>query len=333
MSDTIDTDRPPRRMRLLSAVEKEPDWSTMTAEDLVAFRTARNRKVESRLARVITGRPDRGAAIEWQEVSLPGRRLKVRVHRPTGHGHQADLPLVLHVHGGGFAGTAVQSDWVNSHLAARLPAVIISVEHRLLSPELPLTAAVDDGWDVLTHVAQHATRWGVDPARVAVFGESCGALVVALAAIRARTSGLPLRAQVLVNPCVDVTPKAFDHASMSQYADSPTLTRPHLQLFCRLAVPAGTDPRPLSPLHASDLSGLTPALVLVPTVDPVADHGRRYAERLRAAGTPARLTEHRGATHGFLATPGLVPQAKSARREIAEFLSGRLAGTQAQGPR
>jgi acetyl esterase len=151
-------------------------------------------------------------------------------------------------------------------------------------------------------------------------------VVTALAAIRARDSGLMLRAQVLVNPCVDLTSTAFDYASMSEYATSPTLTVTQMELFRRLAVPQGTDPRAVSPLYADDLSRLAPALVVVPTFDPVADHGRAYAERLREAGTPARLTEHPGATHAFLSMPGVVPQARPARTEIAEFLRGRLAG-------
>ncbi|MFB9495133.1 alpha/beta hydrolase fold domain-containing protein, partial [Nonomuraea dietziae] len=120
--------------------------------------------------------------------------------------------------------TAAQSDWVNSHLAARLPAVVVSVEHRLLDQETPLSAAVADGWDVLQHVVAHAARWGVDPARTAVFGESTGSMVTALAAIRAREAGLPLRAQVLVNPAVDLTSTMYDHASFTEHASSPTLT-------------------------------------------------------------------------------------------------------------
>jgi len=329
MNDGTGTDRPPLGIRLLHALGKERDWPALTTEELIAFRDAENRKRASRLIRVITGFPDRGAAIQWQEVTLPDRRVRVRVYRPSpkrGGGVGADLPLVLHVHGGGFVGTAVQSDWVNSHLAARLPAVVVSVEHRLVAPGTPLTAAVDDGWDVLRHVVRHAVEWGVDPARVAVVGESAGAMIAALAAVRARDSGLPLRAQVLVNPALDLTETAFDHESMTQHAHSPTLTVAQIRLFQRLAVPPGADARTVSPLRADDLSGLAPALVVVPTLDPVADHGRAYTERLRAAGTPARLTEHPGATHAFLSMPGVVPQARAARAEIAEFLRGRLAG-------
>ncbi|WP_317453350.1 alpha/beta hydrolase [Streptomyces xanthii] len=107
---------------------------------------------------------------------------------------------------------------------------------------------------------------------------------------------------------------------MTEHARTPSLSLPQLRLFRRLAVPPGTDPRQLSPLHADDLSGLPPALVVVPTHDPLADHGRRYAERLDAAGTPTRLTEHQGAIHAFLSMPGIVPQAEPARAEILDFL-------------
>ncbi|MFI9836198.1 alpha/beta hydrolase [Nonomuraea sp. NPDC051941] len=300
----------------------EPDWLAMTAEELIAYRDAENRRRASPEAQAITGVPDPGAAIQWQEVALPGRELPVRVYRPSSG--RDDLPLVLHVHGGGFVGTAVQCDWVNSHLAAQLPAVVVSVEHRLLDQETPLSAAVDDGWDVLQHVVQHAVQWGVNPARTAVFGESCGALINALAAIRAKEAGLHLRAQVLVNPAVDVTETMFDHDSFTEHAHTPTLTVPVLRLFQRLAVPPGTVTRALSPLYADNLTGLAPALVVVPTHDPVADHGRAYAERLRAAGTPARLTEYPGAGHAFLSMPGVAPQAEAARTEILVYLRGAL---------
>ncbi|TWF78564.1 alpha/beta hydrolase family protein [Pseudonocardia hierapolitana] len=161
MTDVMSAERLPLGIRLLQALRKEPDWSAMTEEDLAAFRDAENRRRASRLIRVITGLPDRSATIRWQEVALPDRTVRVRVYRPSPG--PAALPLVLHVHGGGFVGTAVQSDWVNSHLAARLPALVVSVEHRLLDARTPLAAAVDDGWDVLRQVVRHGTEWGADP--------------------------------------------------------------------------------------------------------------------------------------------------------------------------
>ncbi|MFB4304366.1 alpha/beta hydrolase [Actinomadura sp. NTSP31] len=320
MSETTTAARPP-----------EPDFSAITDEELRAYRDAENRFRASGAARTILGEPHAGAAIDWQEIALPGRDLPVRVYRPAPKGDgeaaaRAGLPLVVHVHGGGFVGTAVQCDWTNSHLAARLPALVVSVEHRLLSPGSPLANAADDGWDVLQHVVRHAAQWGVDPARAAVFGESCGALISALTAIRAREAGVELKAQVLVNPAIDVTETMLDYPSIAEYACSQAPNLPQLRLIQRLAVPPGTDASALSPLYADDLSGLAPALVVVPTHDPVADHGRRYAERLREAGSLVRLSEYPGAKHAFLAMPGVEPQAEAAQAEILAFLRTALAG-------
>lgn len=321
------TDRAPLGIRLYSALGKEPDWSAMTADELRDLQGKVNRKRASRLARVITGRPDRGASICWSEMILPGRRLPIRIYRPSSNPQRGDrkaLPLVLHMHGGGFVGTAPQSDWINSHLAAQLPAVVISVDHRLLAPDTPLSDAVDDGWEALEHVARTADEWGIDPQRIAVFGESTGGLICAIAAIRARDCGLVLRAQVLANPCVDLTSTMQDSPSFIRFAQSPTLNTGQMETLLRLALPPGSDALALSPLHTQDASGLAPALVVVPTHDPIADQGRRYAARLQESGSPARLAEYRGATHAFLSMPSLVPQAKAARADITDFLKERL---------
>lgn len=329
----MDQDSPERRQSaavptLPQAREGEPDWEAMTAEELIAYQLVENRRRSSPEAQTITGTPDPGAAIEWRQIPLPGRELAVRVYRPhhpsPSPSPQHDLPLVLHVHGGGFVGTAVQSDWVNSRLATELHAVVVSVEHRLLALDAPLADAVEDGWDVLSHVVDRHAQWDIDPARVAVFGESCGALIVGLAAIRARETRLRLRAQVLVNPAVDLTATMLDYPSVAEHAQSPTLTVPQLRFFHRLAIPPGTEAGRFSPLYA-DLSFLPPTLVVVPTDDPISDQGRRYAERLQAAGTSAMLAEYPGAPHAFLSMPGIFPQAHRAQARIAEFLREALA--------
>ncbi|WP_436533184.1 alpha/beta hydrolase [Actinoplanes sp. HUAS TT8] len=302
-------------VRVLKALRKEPDWATMSDAELTTLQESENRRRALPAARLISGFPARNVTIGWERIDLPGRTLPVRVYRPAGASGR--LPLVVHVHGGGFVGTAVQCDWISSHVAARLHALVVSVEHRLVGPGVPLSAAVDDGWEVL----RRTSAGEVDADRVAVFGESAGALVAATAAIRARDAGLPLRAQVLVNPCVDLTETALDYPSMREFADSPMLTVPQMTFFRRLAV---SDQKTISPLYVDDHARLAPALVVVPTADPVADQGRAYAQRLRAAGTPVTVTEHRGAPHAFLSLPHLVPQARAARAEIIGFLREQL---------
>ena len=118
------TTRAPLGARLF--LKDRPDWDAVTVDDIAAGRAELARMLRSPVMRPIAGRPDRRARIEEHVLDLPGRRLTLRVHRPE-RGHDR-LPLVLSFHGGGFiTGTAAQNDWLNSGLAAALPAVVVAV--------------------------------------------------------------------------------------------------------------------------------------------------------------------------------------------------------------
>lgn len=318
-----DRGRAPWRTRIL---RDHRDWEAMTEDEVIAVREKDKRLAASPFARIITGLPDRHARIEEATLDLPGRRLTLRVHRPK----QATgtLPLVVSFHGGGFfGGTAAQNDWLNSHLAARCPALVVSVEYRL-APEHPLPEPIEDGYDTLVRLLDDAADWGVDPAAVAVLGESAGGMIAALLALRARDDGPPLRAQVLNYPSTDWTATATDYPSFEANADNPTLAPSRLRAARTLSLPVTVDPRSVSPLMFDSLAGLPPALIVTAALDPVSDHGRRYAERLRDDGTDARLTCYPSATHSFLSVPGLVPAARPARREILAFLRDHLHRTE-----
>ncbi|QGN50957.1 alpha/beta hydrolase fold domain-containing protein [Micromonospora sp. WMMC415] len=290
----------------------------MTNDQVIAAREKTNRAASSRAARMITGLPDRRARIEETSIDLPGRRLMLRVHRPKDA--RRSLPLIVSFHGGGFfAGTAAQNDWLNSHLAAQCPAVVVSVEYRL-APEHPLPQPIDDGYDTVVRLVDDATRWGIDPAAVAVMGESAGGTIAALIALRARKDGPPLRAQALIYPGTDWTESMTEYSSITENADNPTLSVSRLRATRKLSVPPTLDPRSVSPVKFDNLAGLPSTLVITAALDPLADQGRRYADRLREDGTDVRLTCYPRATHTFLSTPGLVPAARPARREIVAFL-------------
>lgn len=313
------TGKAPLGTRLL---RDSQDWEAMTVDQVIAARDKLNRLALSPAARIIAGRPDRRARIDETNIDLPGRRLMLRVHRPKTMDRK--LPLIVSLHGGGFiAGTAAQNDWLNSHLAARCPAVVVSVEYRL-APQHPLPQPIEDGYDTLVRIVDDAAAWGIDPTAVAVMGESVGGMIAALIALRARKDGPPLRAQVLNYPTTDWTETMAAYPSMAENADNPTLPLSRLRASRTLSVPPTLDPHSVSPVKFDSLTGLPPTLVVIAALDPVADHGRRYVQRMRADGTDARLSCYENATHTFLNIPTLVPAARAARREILAFLSRHL---------
>ncbi|MFC3491650.1 alpha/beta hydrolase [Glycomyces rhizosphaerae] len=315
------TSKAPIGARLI--LKDRPDWESVTEDQVIAGRAKLVRLLRSPAMRIVAGVPDHRARIEEHALELPGRRLTLRVHRPKGRHDR--LPLVLSFHGGGFiTGTAAQNDWLNSRLAAALPAAVVAVEYRL-APEHVLPAAVEDARDTLERLADDPFDWDIDPARIAVVGESAGGTLAALLALRSRETGPAISAQVLVYAALDWTATMTDHRSVERNIGQPGLSAGELRLARRISLPPDFDPDLVSPLKVADLSGLPPALAVAGELDPAYDHGRKYVERLRAAGNDARFTLYPNAVHKFISVPGLVPAARPARREILDFLRGRLA--------
>ncbi|WP_367128717.1 alpha/beta hydrolase [Saccharothrix sp. HUAS TT1] len=255
-----------------------------------------------------------------RHVPGPGGDLPIRVYRPVEGSGPA--PTVVYFFGGGWAlGSVDTSDEICRALANAVPCQVITVGYRL-APEHPFPAAVDDCRAAVAWIAANAAELGVDPARLAVAGDSAGGNLAAVTALATR--GDPaLAAQVLVYPNTDHRgdtasmrenddPAGFNHRSVAWYW-SHYLERPE----------DGRDPL-ASPLLAEDLGGLPPALVITAEHDPLRDEGERYAERLREAGVPVVATRYDGMAHGFFAMSGVVDAAREAREEVAAFLREHL---------
>ncbi|TQM28858.1 alpha/beta hydrolase [Nocardia bhagyanarayanae] len=312
----------PLRVRILTALAAEPDWDSITPDQIIEVREAQARKRGSALGRLVTSKPDRGARITTRTLDLPERRLDVRVYRPEQE--NSALPLIIAFHGGGFlVGAPDQDDWLLSHLAANLPAVVAAVDYRL-APEHRIGAIVQDAYDAAVRLAESAPELGADPGRIALLGSSAGATLAALTAIHARELELTVRTQVLINPQLDWTDRLFDYPSFTENADAPSPTPAFCRAMVRLASPEPSDRTTFSPLLTGDLTGVAPALIQAAGLDPLEDQAPAYADRLRQAGVAATLTRYPKATHAFLSMPGLVPAARPARTEILTHLHTHL---------
>lgn len=250
--------------------------------------------------------------------------IPVRVYRPEGIG--ATAPTVVYLHGGGFViGDLDTHEGVCRLLAKDTGAVVVSVDYPL-APEQVFPAAGEAAYTALTWVAEHIDEYGGDATRLAVGGDSAGANLAAVCAQRAREDGLPLTAQLLVYPAVDMF---GEYQSRIDNAEGYFLTLADMQWFAehylgmteddpRLAE-IRHDPRH-SPLLATSLEGLAPAVVATAEYDPLRDEGNAYASALEKAGVPVEHREFPGLIHGFYGMELFSP----AVAEATAWINGRL---------
>jgi acetyl esterase len=217
-------------------------------------------------------------------------------------------------------------DGMCRNLCAGAACVVASVDYRL-APEHKFPAGTDDCLAATRWAAAHAAELCADPARLAVAGDSAGANMAAVTALRVRDEGgPPLCGQLLLYPVTDYhTPGT---PSYDENAEGYGLTRETMKWFWAHYLndaSEGAHPH-ASPLRTRDLSRLPPALVVTAEYDPLRDEGELYAEKLRAAGVPTALTRYGGVNHGFMFWVGVVDKAGAAMSEACLWLHGKFAG-------
>ena len=69
---------------------------------------------------------------------------------------------------------------------------------------------------------------------------------------------------------------------------------------------------------------MAPALVVVCGLDPLRDEGVAYAERLRASGVPAEVSEYEDMIHGFLRMSAVIDRSRDVQDEVGRALRDAL---------
>jgi len=261
------------------------------------------------------------AAVVDRTIPGPGGALPIRIYTPPGQG---PFPLLVYFHGGGWiVGDLDTQDSICRGLCVAVGCMVVSVDYRL-APEHKFPAAHEDCYAATFWVANNALKLGGDPLRIAVGGDSAGAVLAAGVALRARDEDGPaLRGQLLIYGSMSY-PSAMT-PSMEEFADGPILTRAS-SLVCwnsYLADPATEqhDPR-VSPQRASNHRGLPPAFIGTAECDPSRDGAEAYGHTLRSAGVKVEQHRYAGMCHGFYAWIGVVPQAQLAIDDAARWLRG-----------
>ena len=258
-------------------------------------------------------------------IAGPGGPLSIRLYGFADNAVGSRGALVF-FHGGGWAvGDLDTHDHVCRYLAVHSECIVIAVDYRL-APEHKFPAAHDDCVAAVHWVAANAGELGINPARIAVGGDSAGGNLAASVAIALRdTRGPALALQLLIYPAVDFT---ADTESLVENGEGYLLTRDDIEKFTGWYLPdeAAREDWRASPQLASHHTDLPRAWIQTAEFDPLRDEGRIYAETLAKAGVEVEYKCYDGMVHGFVRMGGMIDRTFEALDDAARALRSAFAG-------
>jgi acetyl esterase len=286
----------PDAQRVLDLIREagRPPYETLAAEE------ARRLYIAGRTVL----QPDPQEVAEVRDLTCPGPGGPIPLRAYRGLGAPDTAPCLVFYHGGGWViGNLDTHDGPCRAIANAARCRVVSVDYRL-APEHRFPAAFDDSVAALRFVVAEAAALGVDPARVAVGGDSAGGNLAAAVSLLAREDGtgatpMPVF-QLLLYPAVDLVMGAPSFRRVTQgvplTANTARWFRDHY-----LADPRreALDWR-ASPLRAPSLAALPPALVLTVGIDPLCDEGIAFARRLDEDGVRVTHVHMADQIHGAL---------------------------------
>ena len=247
------------------------------------------------------------------------RLVTVRIDSFAGAGNQ---PCLVYMHGGAWMqGSPMTHADITMRIAAANRQTVVSVDYAL-APEHPFPQAVHECRDTLVWVREQAGELMIDPARIAVGGDSAGANLAAAASIALRGTQQAPIAQLLIYPCVHFE---MSSPSYQENANAPLLQTGGMPAVNAMYCPNEADRKnPLAaPLHAESHAGLPPAFIAVAENDPLRDDGYAYAEKLRAAGVPVEFDTGDGLIHGYLRAMGYCEASRKNLERMSRWLADR----------
>jgi acetyl esterase len=251
------------------------------------------------------------------------------------------VPVVMYVHGGGFRMLSKETHRVMALAIARAGYLLFNINYRQGSRH-PYPAPLEDASRALLWVQENCARYGGDPGRIALAGESAGGnLVTALAvasswrrpepfARRVFDAEIPLRAVVATYGFLDLghTDEYLKHPRMSRWTKSLLLdaARSYVGHDVRSAVKAFPLTSPLRIIEAGAPDRpLPPFFASVGTRDPLFRCSKRLKAALDRLGTECELHVSPGEIHGYDAFVWR-PQARAKWIAAAAFLERHMAG-------
>jgi acetyl esterase len=255
--------------------------------------------------------------------SLPAE-VTADVIVPKGEG---PWPVLVYLHGGGWICGSPTTHQKLAHRFAEAGYLVFNVDYRL-APEHPFPTPFEDCVESIRWAARVAPRYGGDPSRLAIGGDSAGGNLSAAAAIAlADDPEVKISAALLVYGVFDFA--TLGAGSFDTPTASPELAEAGASLIELMAgsylgaersAECLADPR-VSPIHAADR--LPPSHIVCGGADPLVAQARVLADALAKADIAHECIVVDDMPHGF-AQMEFFPQARDSIGRMTAFLRKHL---------
>lgn len=273
--------------------------------DTKMFRLAR-RLPDSRLGLEIIHLSDKAAKLTRPDPSLTVETVHIPRSPEVGQGtirtlvvkpkqFSPKLPIVVHLHGGGFAvGTPEQNYGRAARYIGARPAIFVMPDYRL-SRRHPFPAGLNDCYQTLLWARDMAVDIGGRSDQLFVMGESGGGGLTAAVAQMAQDKGeVNIACQFPIYGMFDDRPENFTDCDPANLLWSRGKNILAWDMYLKGQASADY----AVPARRADLAGQPPAVGFVGDQDLFLDENIAYFERLKAAGVPATFKVFEGAYHG-----------------------------------
>ena len=261
--------------------------------------------------------------IEYLGIKGPHGTIPVRCYHPSRPGLAAGAALI-YLHGGGFiVGSLDQFETAMCRLAETSGAQVYAVDYKL-APEYQWPVQLEEGEFVVRWLFDKAAARGVDPARIALGGDSAGGNLTCTISLKLRDEQGP--ALALQMPLYPEAKMPFETAAAVENRRGGYVDTAGIFLFLWSLLPQGVDyTQPyITPMNAPSHAGLPPALLVTCGFDMLRDVGHEYARKLAAAGNALTYVHYPDLPHGFIQMTRHSSRCLEATQEVARLLGQAL---------